>query len=85
LPLPCDFYIIWLYNTATGRYVRRVVLIAEAWQRSNGAMVRSELARGAQGLPHVVGVPFLGYDLVADYEGWKQKGRQRQPAEGDMP
>jgi len=85
-PLTCDFYITRLYNTATGRYVRIVVLTDEAWHRINGDIVRSDLARAAQWLPQVVGVTFLGYALVvADYEVWKQKVLQRQQAGGDMP
>jgi hypothetical protein len=78
-PLTCDFYITRLYNTALRRYVRIVVLTDEAWHRINGDMVRSNLARAAQWLPQIVGVTFLGYDLVvADYEVWKQKVLQRQ-------
>src|SRR4030095_6693782 len=51
----------------------------------NGAIVRSDLTRAAQWLPQVVGVTFLGYDLVvADYEVWKQKVLQRQQAGSDM-
>ena len=85
-PLTCDFYITRLYDTATGRYVRIVVLTDEAWHRINGDIVRSDLARVAQLLPQIVGVTFLGYDLVvADYEVWKQKVLQRQQAGGDMP
>jgi len=85
-PLTCDFYITRLYNTATGRYVRIVVLTDEAWHRINGAIVRSDLARVAQWLPQVVGVTFLGYDLVViDYEVWKQKVLQQQQVGGDMP
>ena len=85
-PLTCDFYITRLYNTATGRYVRIVVLTDAAWHRINGDMVRSDLAQAAQWLPQVVGVTFLGYDLVvADYEVWKQKVLQRQQVGGGMP
>jgi hypothetical protein len=84
-PLTCDFYITRLYNTAMGRSVRIVVLTDEAWHRINGDIVCSDLTRAAQWLPQVVGVTFLGYDLVvADYEVWKQKVLQRQQAGGDM-
>ena len=85
-PLTCDFYITRLYNTAMGRYIRIVVLTDEAWHRINGDIVHSDLARVAQWLPQVVGVTFLGYDLVViDYEVWKQKVLQRQQAGGGMP
>jgi hypothetical protein len=41
------------------------------------------MQHAARRLPQVVGVTFLGYDLVViDYERWKQEVRQRQP-EGD--
>jgi hypothetical protein len=62
------------------------MLTDEAWHRINGDIVYSDLARAAQWLPQVVGVTFLGYDLVVvDYEVWKQKVLQRQQAGGDMP
>jgi hypothetical protein len=72
--------------TVTERYVRIVVLTDHGRHRINGDMVRSDLARTAQWLPQVVGVTFLGYDLVvADYDLWKQKVSQRQQVGGDMP
>jgi hypothetical protein len=85
-PLICDFYITRLYDAATRRYVRIVVLTDEAWRRINGETVSGDLARAAQWLPQIVGVTFLGYDLVvADYEVWKQKILQRQGEGGEQP
>jgi hypothetical protein len=44
------------------------------------------LQHGDGSLCPLVGVTFLGYDLVvADYKVWKQKVLQRQQAGGDMP
>ena len=59
-PLTCDFYITRLYNTATRRYVRIVVLTTEAWRLLNGATVRGNLARAAQLLPQPVDITFWG-------------------------
>jgi hypothetical protein len=82
-PLTCDFYITRLYDATARRYVRIVILTAEAWRRLNGETVGSDLVHAAQWLPQMVGVTFLGYDLVViEYERWKRKVRQRQP-EGD--
>lgn len=84
-PLTCDFYITRLYNAVTRRYIRIVVLTDEVWRRINGDTVSSDLAKAAQLLPQVVGVTFLGYDLVvADYEVWKQKVLQRQQEGGEQ-
>jgi hypothetical protein len=78
-PLTCDFYITRLYDAGVRRYVRIVILTAETWRRLDGETVSSDLAQAVQLLPRVVGVTFLGYDLVvADYEQWKQKVLERQ-------
>jgi hypothetical protein len=58
--------------------------LGEAQRFSLAEWVSGELARAAQLLPQVVGVTFLGYDLViAEYELWKQKVLQRQQGRGE--
>jgi hypothetical protein len=82
-PLTCDFYITRIYHGAEQRYVRIALLTGEAWRRIDGDTVSGDLARAPSLLPQVVGITFLGYDLiVVDYEVWKQKILQRQ-REGD--
>jgi hypothetical protein len=83
-PLTCDFYITRLYDAATRRYTRVVILQEDAWQRINGEIVSGDLAWAARLLPQVVGIQFLGYDLiVVDYEIWKQRILQHRQEGGE--
>jgi hypothetical protein len=82
-PLTCDFYITRLYKAAARRYVRIVLLSADAWHRINGETVNGDLTQASHLLPQVVRTTFLGYELVvADYEIWKQKILQQQQEGG---
>jgi hypothetical protein len=78
-PLTSDFYITRIYDPTAGRYVPIVMTAREAWEHIDGDTVPGDLTHVPQLLPQVVGVVFLGYDLiVVEYQLWKQKILQRQ-------
>lgn len=82
LPLNCDFYITRLYDPRRRCYLSVVVMTEVAWRALNGEVATVSLETAAGFFPKPVQIVLEGRRFViAPYDLWKQKVKQRQQEE----
>ena len=80
--LQCDFYITRLYHPRRRRYLWVVVMTAAAWQALNGEVAPASLETAADFFPEPVQTVLEGqHFVIAPYNLWKEKVKQRQQEE----
>jgi hypothetical protein len=82
LPLNCDFYITRLYYPQRRRYLSVVVMTEAAWRALNGEVATGSLEMAAGFFPKPVQIVLEGQRFViAPFDLWKEKVKQRQKVE----